>query len=330
MYEQKRLKVGLHNFKPLVYQEHGQWTGFEVELWEYISKELNIQNEYIENKSFPDLLSKTATAEYDVAIAGITRTTEREEKLDMSFFTLDTGLGIAALPVHTFSLRDMFSGLFAKQTVYLLLLLVLFSFVTANIYWFIERGNSVSMPYLLGLFESIWWSIVTFSTVGYGDISPVTLAGRIFGIISIISGLAIFGLYIGQLSASLTLSKVKTKIKSADDLLGKKVGVKKGTTAIDAVKGRKAISVEYATLESAYDALDSKHVDAVVADLPVLQDAKKQRKFEIVGERFARQAYAFVLPKSTDEELLQSINRSLLKCYESGDYEHIYNKYFEG
>ena len=47
-------------------------------------------------------------------------------------------------------------------------------------------------------FESaIWWSVVTLSTVGYGDISPVTTEGRLVAMALMVSGLGVFGFVTG-------------------------------------------------------------------------------------------------------------------------------------
>lgn len=48
--------------------------------------------------------------------------------------------------------------------------------------------------------EAIWWSIVTMSTVGYGDYAPVTIRGRVIGIFVIIVGVALFGVVTGFLA----------------------------------------------------------------------------------------------------------------------------------
>ena len=47
--------------------------------------------------------------------------------------------------------------------------------------------------------EGIWWAIVTASTVGYGDISPNTLGGRIIAVVLMITGIGL----ISTLSASI-------------------------------------------------------------------------------------------------------------------------------
>ena len=326
----KKLTVGVHSFKPVVFQKGETWTGFEIELWEKIANDLKLDYEYVENESFPDLLEKTAAGEYDLAAAGITRTSERTETLSPSFFTLDTGLGIATTAHKSFSIIDLVKRIFSKQTLGLLGLLIFFAIISAHIYWLIEGGSTVSEQYTLGTFEALWWSIVTFSTVGYGDISPASIGGMIFGMFSILVGLAIFGLYIGQLSASLTLTKIQSAISSADDLAGKKVGVKAGTTAAAAVEQKHGKVVAFDDLENAYAALKKGKVDAIVADMPILQDQTKERGLLLAGGTFARQAYAYALPKTKGADaLLRRINKQMVAMQESGEYDEIHDKYFD-
>lgn len=47
---------------------------------------------------------------------------------------------------------------------------------------------------------AVWWSIVTSTTVGYGDISPTTLSGRLAAIIDMLIGIGL----IGMLTSSIT------------------------------------------------------------------------------------------------------------------------------
>lgn len=50
-------------------------------------------------------------------------------------------------------------------------------------------------------FSGIWWSVSTLLTVGYGDIYPITVAGRIFGIIIAFLGVGIVAIPTGIISA---------------------------------------------------------------------------------------------------------------------------------
>lgn len=57
-------------------------------------------------------------------------------------------------------------------------------------------------PETVGSFgEAMWWSIVTMSTVGYGDISPVTTTGRNVAVTMIIVGIGIFGYAVSVLTS---------------------------------------------------------------------------------------------------------------------------------
>jgi voltage-gated potassium channel len=48
--------------------------------------------------------------------------------------------------------------------------------------------------------DSIWYVVVTISTVGYGDQYPVTTSGRILGAVIIVIGVGIFGTFTGYLA----------------------------------------------------------------------------------------------------------------------------------
>ncbi|TBX21437.1 hypothetical protein TK45_11895 [Bowmanella sp. JS7-9] len=47
--------------------------------------------------------------------------------------------------------------------------------------------------------DALWWSLVTISTVGYGDFYPVTTTGRIIAVLLIMSGVSLFGVISGYL-----------------------------------------------------------------------------------------------------------------------------------
>ncbi|WP_456401896.1 NAD-binding protein [Hydrogenimonas sp.] len=87
------------------------------------------------------------------------------------------------------SLLQFFDILRSKKVeLYTLLTLLSFFTLTASIMIYVFEGNG-SNPGITNLFDAVYWALVTITTVGYGDISPVTTEGRAVAMLVILTGI---------------------------------------------------------------------------------------------------------------------------------------------
>ena len=66
---------------------------------------------------------------------------------------------------------------------------------------------------ITNLEDAFWWAIVTITTVGYGDLYPVTPGGKIVASMMMIIGIAILGVLISTLGAGLIESRFRREDK---------------------------------------------------------------------------------------------------------------------
>ncbi len=65
--------------------------------------------------------------------------------------------------------------------------------------------------------DAFWWSVSTISTVGYGDVYPVTTEGRIIATIIMFAGIGILGTFISTVGAKLISEKLKKDVPTVRD-----------------------------------------------------------------------------------------------------------------
>ncbi|UXX78552.1 NAD-binding protein [Reichenbachiella carrageenanivorans] len=81
--------------------------------------------------------------------------------------------------------------------------LIFYVLVTLLIHF--EKDSSQSS--ITDYHQALWFTIATLTTVGYGDIYPVTLYGRFIGFIFVLLSVGIYGLLIGQITNLITTLK---------------------------------------------------------------------------------------------------------------------------
>ena len=56
-------------------------------------------------------------------------------------------------------------------------------------------------PAVATLGDAVWWAVVTATTVGYGDVSPVTGEGRVVAVFLMLVGIAVIGVFTATVSS---------------------------------------------------------------------------------------------------------------------------------
>ena len=327
--QKQPLIVAVEVLAPCVIKSNGAYTGFEIELWEEISKELGIEFTYHET-DMAGIFSGLTNGDAHIGFSCITINHEREKRMDFSHHTLDSGLRILVRDEKIFSFFETVKSLFSPLVIKALAYLGLFIVVCGHVFWWVERGKHlISVKYFPGILHSFWYVLVTMTTVGYGDIVPRRWVGRVMAFLVMLIGIAFFGWAVAQFSSAITIQKLHSDIKGKQDLRGKLVATVAGTTSVDALVDLGAKVVPVKIIDTAFEMLLKRKVDAVVFDSPtILHYARhvEDGDVAVIGDLFELQYYGFVFPQGS--ELRESVNRILLKIRKSGQYDRIFNKWF--
>ncbi len=71
------------------------------------------------------------------------------------------------------------------------------------IFYFLEHDVN---PRISSFIDALWWGFATATTTGYGDITPVTLLGKLLSILLMLTGLALFGMFTALFAETILIS----------------------------------------------------------------------------------------------------------------------------
>jgi ABC-type amino acid transport substrate-binding protein len=197
--------------------------------------------------------------------------------------------------------------------------------------WFFERGNpDFNDNFGPGFPDARFFVHVVISSTGFGNQIPKSKWGRRITVILMYSGIGfMFPMITGRISSEMTTYQLNSSIKTKEDLSGKKVAVKRGTTSVEATEKLGAKIYAVRDMDSALVLLKNGTVDAIVHDIPALKCMKKNTPdITVLDILFEEQDYGIILPQGSP--MKESINRSILKFHESGLLEQLKEKWLNG
>jgi ABC-type amino acid transport substrate-binding protein len=215
------LTVGIFHNPPFVIKAgENEFEGLSIELWENIAKSAGLNFNYELHSDFISILKKLEYREIDLTINPMDVNDLRVEKFDMTQPFSISSIGVAIPYMNRSTFAVFVSNIFSLAFLEIILLLVLIIFIFGFFLWMVERKHNKFQfrPGILGLFDGLWWSAVTMTTVGYGDKAPKTNKGKAIAIIWMFTAVIIISSFTAGIASTLTISGLQTDIENAEDI----------------------------------------------------------------------------------------------------------------
>ncbi len=322
-------RIGVVESPPFTFlNEQDEWDGINVWLWDRIAKNENLTYEFvlIQNDSFQNL-------NIDAIIHPLIANFKNLDQLNFTPAYYTTNSTVLIDNVAGFQAIWNFVKSFLSLN-FLKLVLAIFSLllIMGLIVWRLERKKNPEQfkGGLKGIGNGIWWSAVTLSTVGYGDIAPKSLGGRIIGTIWMFAGILVVSAFTASMASLLTVSQISAAETTIIDYKQKNVGVINQSVSkayLESNFFRHIIPVE--DIDSGIEALKKKTIQAFVGDEAYLRyylENENIKDYRILPYRFNPQFYAFGVTKENDPLYLQ-ISKQLIDIVSGVEWQMLLEEY---
>ncbi len=330
------LRVAARALPPFVIYENRAYNGFEVELVRLLAARLGMEADIYVVDTVAKQIDDVNRGVARVALGGVAITESREQVVDFSMPVLDTGLTILA-PTHASRglgdrIGTFFTAIVSSDLPWLLVLFGIAVLVSAHMIWWLERHHNTdfAVPYRQGIWDSFYWSVVTMSTVGYGDKVARGGMGRVFALVWIALGTLVFASFTASIASSLAVNELRSEISGPQDLPGHRVATVTRSAGEAYLSTVGVGSVPVDEIDQAYSLLAEGDVDAIVFDAPVLRfHAAREGQGEVAtfGPAFEKVQYGLAVSED-DAEFRELLNLALLDLIESGVYRQLHDRWF--
>ncbi len=212
--------------------------------------------------------------DYDVAIGAITITPARLARVDFSYPTHRSGAAVAVRqdtgPMAALASYGSVLGELAPLIALTFALLIGMGVAM----WLAERPMQPHNHEFVvdTLRDGVYWAVVTMTTVGYGDKTPKTTAGRVIAVVWMLASVALISILSTSIVSRMTAERVVGGLRVTEaNLAGKRSAAVAHSSGAEYLDERHLRYAPFDELAAALTALSDGEVDAVVNSGGALQ-----------------------------------------------------------
>jgi ABC-type amino acid transport substrate-binding protein len=328
------LKVGIMIHPPFVMHDATKmYEGISIYLWEEIARRLELEFEYVVFSDKLGILRALDYQEIDLSIDPMHVNASRLKLFDVSQPYFISSIGVATTSKSRSQLRTFISNFFSPDFLRLILLLVFIIFVFGFILWLFERRHNRRQfrPGWIGLFDGLWWSAVTMTTVGYGDKAPKSKAGRIIAMVWMFTAIVLISGFTATIASTLTVKALGSDIQSIQDLkVEPSLSTVYASSAYTFLNNHQInIRTMYDSPEEALLGISRKESNVLVYDKTVLDylihTNQLNESINLLPVSFNNQYQSIFMPKGND--LMERVNPEIISIISDINWESVLREY---
>lgn len=316
-----RLIVGVYDAPP--FSEPGRdgknWNGSSIRLFSAAAARLSVPVEFRAGSEV-DILEALAKGEIDACASPLAPTVRRLDS--MQFTHAFASLGLAAAERDDSGLigelRSIVDSVLSPTQYRVYAVILIFVLLAALLVWIAERRRN---PHFgggkrKGIGSSLWWSVVTLSTVGYGDKVPMTFAGRAVAAGWMIVSLVLTTILTATIVSAITVGSIASQpVSRAADLFGARVVSVRGSIGAEWLSSKGIPFRPVDTVDEACALVKAGEARAIVAPRAELAVLARTRPYLVVSPVVLSDEFAaFAFRKSIDPAFLARFDRAVLEA----------------
>jgi polar amino acid transport system substrate-binding protein len=290
--QEQKLRVGIFEKPPFAMKsKDGTWTGIAVSVWDKMAIQLSLPFEYVELTE-EQAIEDTASGKLDLVLGEIAISPDRARRFHFSQPYIAFPAAVAfphgmRFPHWASFLRDVFEHGVTSMLLVLIGAMVIFSILLWIVERRVDRTHFGGRP-LHGFGSALWFAAVTMTTVGYGDKTPQSIAGRLIVFFWMFFGVVVISVFTGTVASSIALSRVALDVNSTSDLARFHNGVIAGSTLEEGLGALGIRTRGFSTVQDGLRALESGSINAFISGEATLR--------YVVQEEFAGRIVVAPIP----------------------------------